>query len=326
MIRVLGTLLLLLLLWTKGLLMALWESHGGEILRYSWDDLLLLWHMDYSVPDRYDCGSLLLRQHGLGHVPTRKLGRRSGVRQRLKRLAGKRTSPPLPSIILANVCSLRNKLDELQANVTCQWAYREASLICLTETWLDNTITDSELTLDGFGSPLRLDRDNVSSLKKLGGGLCVYFNNDWSRAASVKDSCCTPDLELLAVSFRPKYIPREFGQLPLVLVYISPFGNVTRTSEAIGACVNRIECASLDSPVLFQGDFNSCRLNKVLPVYQQYVKCATRGLCYGNVKNAYKARNKPPFSTADHNVVHLIPAYRTNLQREGVVKKLVKKR
>lgn len=84
------------------------------------------------------------------------------MRQRLKRLTGKRRSPPLPSIILANVRSLRNKLDELQANITCQWAYREASLICLTETWLDNTITDSALSLDGFGSPLRLDRDYVA--------------------------------------------------------------------------------------------------------------------------------------------------------------------
>lgn len=31
-------------------------------------------------------------------------------------------------------------------------------------------------------------------LKRHGGGLCVYFNKDWSRTADVKDSCCTPDL------------------------------------------------------------------------------------------------------------------------------------
>lgn len=143
----------------------------------------------------------------------RKRGRRGGVKQRLKRLTGTQKSLPLPSIILANVRSLRNKLDELQANILCQWAYKEASLVCLTETWLDKTIVDSELSLDGFGSPLRLDRDTVSSMKKHGGGLCVYFNKDWSRTADVKDSCCTPDLELLAVSFRPKYLPWEFGQL-----------------------------------------------------------------------------------------------------------------
>ena len=106
--------------------------------------------------------------------------------------------------------------------------------------------------------------------------------------------------------------------------------NVPHASEAIAACVHKIECASPDSPVLILWDFNACRLNKILPTYQQYVTCTTRGdktidLCYGNVKNAYKAFRKPPLSTADHNVVHLIPAYRTKLQREGVIKKQVKK-
>ncbi|ONI45662.1 hypothetical protein AN642_00150 [Epulopiscium sp. SCG-B10WGA-EpuloA2] len=43
------------------------------------------------------------------------------------------------------------------------------------------------------------------------------------------------------------------------------------------------------------------------------------------MKNAYKAYKKTPVSTADHNVVHLIPAYRTNLQKEGIAKKLAKK-
>lgn len=40
------------------------------------------------------------------------------------------------------------------------------------------------------------------------------------------------------------------------------------------------------------------------------------------MKDAY---NQPPVSTADHNAVHLIPAYRTKLQREGVAKNLVKR-
>lgn len=141
-----------------------------------------------------------------------------------------RKTPPLPSILLANVRSLRNKLDKLQAVISCQWAYNKASLICLTETRLDNTIADSELSLDGFGTPLRLDRNSVSSLKRHGGGLCVYFNKGWSRTTDLKKTPCTPDIELLAVSFRPKYLPQEFGQLALVLVYLRPSGKVTCVS------------------------------------------------------------------------------------------------
>lgn len=168
--------LALLLLWAVELLMALSGSHGGEFLRFNQDDLLLLRNMDYPAPNLDNCGGLIPRQHGLSRYywrksPMRKRGRRGGVKQRLKRLTGTQKSPPLPSIILANVRSLCKKLDELQANILCQWAYKEASLVCLTETWLDKTIVDSELSLDGFGPLLRLDRDTVSSMKKHGGGL-----------------------------------------------------------------------------------------------------------------------------------------------------------
>lgn len=63
----------------------------------------------------------------------------------------------------------------------------------------------------------------------------------------------------------------------------------------IAASVHQIE--SPDSPILILGDFNGCRLNKTLPTYQQYVTCAAKcnrtiNLCYGNIKNAYKAYKK----------------------------------
>lgn len=85
-------------------------------------------------------------------------------------------SAPLPSILLAHVLSLQNKLDELHANVSCQWLSKDTGLICVTETWLDSTIADSQPSLSGFGTPIRLDRDTVRSQKKYGGGGCVYAN------------------------------------------------------------------------------------------------------------------------------------------------------
>lgn len=90
-----------------------------------------------------------------------------------------------------------------------------------------------------------------------------------------------------------------------------------------------IEAANPDSLLLIMGDFSTFRLSKSLPTFQQYVKCPTRGsktldLCYGNVRNSYKAFKKPPIGTADHYIVHLIPAYRTLVQREEVLKRSVK--
>lgn len=58
----------------------------------------------------------------------------------------------------------------------------------------------------------------------------------------------------------------------------------------------------------------------MLPGYEQYIKCFTRGnkildKCYGNVKDAYVAKAKPPLSNCDHNTVHLTSTYKSLLKR-----------
>lgn len=57
-------------------------------------------------------------------------------------------------MIQANVQSLGNKTDELQANVTHFGEFREACIMALTD--MD---TDSALDIESFGTPLRLDLD-----------------------------------------------------------------------------------------------------------------------------------------------------------------------
>ena len=68
-----------------------------------------------------------------------KRGRRSGVNERARR---RRFKPALPIIIMGNVQSLRNKPDEL---VRYLHEFREASLLCLTETWFSNLDPDPQL-------------------------------------------------------------------------------------------------------------------------------------------------------------------------------------
>ena len=84
--------------------------------------------------------------------------------------------PPLPSILLANVQSLRNKVDELEAYVTCMKEYREMCLFAFTETWLGDRDTDHELHITGFGYPIRLDRSQEITKTSTGGGVCFYVN------------------------------------------------------------------------------------------------------------------------------------------------------
>ncbi len=58
-------------------------------------------------------------------------GRRAGIRNRLRERAH---SPPLPSILLANVQSLENKMDDLRAGISFQRDIRDCNILCLTET------------------------------------------------------------------------------------------------------------------------------------------------------------------------------------------------
>ncbi|PVD30927.1 hypothetical protein C0Q70_10202 [Pomacea canaliculata] len=84
----------------------------------------------------------------------RKRGQRGGLRRRLRRNI---TNLPLPSIVLANTRSIRPKppnynFDEFAANVAFMREFRDACLLCISETWFDDKISDDSVFLDGFGS------------------------------------------------------------------------------------------------------------------------------------------------------------------------------
>lgn len=154
----------------------------------------------------------------------RRRGKRGGDRLRLKRQKLQRI--PLPSIIVANVQSLRNKTDELQANTIHLHEYRDACIMAFSETWLTSTDANSDLTISGFGAPVRLDRDTDATGKSQGGGVCVYINQQWCNNVTIRESICTANIELLSVSVCPFYLPREFPQLFVTVVYIHPKANV----------------------------------------------------------------------------------------------------
>jgi len=45
--------------------------------------------------------------------------------------------------------------------------------------WLSKIDSDNMLHIDGFGTPLRLDRDSELTGKQHGGGVCLYVNTRW---------------------------------------------------------------------------------------------------------------------------------------------------
>ena len=153
--------------------------------------------------------------------------------------------------------------------------------------------------------------------------------NSWATQYHIREQVCTPDYEIVTVSFRPFYLPREFGQITVIIVYV-PGPNDEAAGERIAESYNNALARSADQPVFILGDFNSCNLSDYLPTLQQYVDCPTRlnwtlYRCYGNIPDAYKAICRPPLGKSDHNVIHLLPKYKTVVKRTKPVTKATKR-
>lgn len=106
-------------------------------------------------------------------------------------------------MLLENVQSLRNKLDELQGCVRFQKDFKNRGILAFTETWFNEQDLDTDLYIDGFGRLFHLDRNAEVMGKKQGGGVCLYVNERYCSAVTVRERICTSDVELLAVSLRP---------------------------------------------------------------------------------------------------------------------------
>uniref|UniRef100_A0A1A8DL22 Uncharacterized protein n=1 Tax=Nothobranchius kadleci TaxID=1051664 RepID=A0A1A8DL22_NOTKA len=121
----------------------------------------------------------------------RKRGRRGGIHRRLKRMSlqDRRRLPALPSILLGNAQSIRNKLDELDAWITTRQEIKNTCLLVFTESWLSESDREEDLMLPGFGAPLRLDRDKGVTDKQRGGGVCCYVNKSLHPATPARSRC-----------------------------------------------------------------------------------------------------------------------------------------
>ena len=79
--------------------------------------------------------------------PKRKRGKRGGLRVKTRR---RKSRPFLPVVVLGNVQSIRNKIGELQACAKYFFEYRESSVMCFSETWLNENDSEDRLGIEGF--------------------------------------------------------------------------------------------------------------------------------------------------------------------------------
>ena len=207
-----------------------------------------------------------LNSEPLPEIPAELRRRRRGSRAEVKHWEWKRWYKPcLPSIITGNVRYILNKMDLLVALMQLQREYWDSTGFHFTETWLNELTSDSLLQLDGFHL-IRVDRDMRVSGKKKGGGVGMFVNNKGCNSFPgvftftssvhiyIKEQRCTRDIELLAVSIRLYYLPREFSHVNAITAYIPPWPTPTQPASS--------------STVLFhsyrQHTLNSIQFNSVL--------------------------------------------------------------
>ena len=255
----------------------------------------------------------------------RKRGRKGGVKARSRR---RRDAPVLPVIVTGNARSLNNKIDELSACTKYLHEYRDASILCFSESWFKDCMPDSSVQLDGFHI-VRGDRDNVISQKTKGGGVCIYVNKRYCHPKNIHiiQRKCERDIEVLSISLRPFYLPREFSKVIVNVVYVPDAVPSESATAQLTDLLNEQMTSSPDSLIIITGDFNHTRLNPSLPFYQ-HVDCTTRknatlDLCYTNVEKSYKCVSMPPLGASDHDMLLLLPKYKTRLIQNQVIEKCV---
>ena len=77
-----------------------------------------------------------------------------------------------------------------------------------TETWMNQIIPAAAIELAGR-TVYRADR-TADSIKDKGGGVCIYVCNLWCTTTDIVETFCSPDLEFMTVTCRPReYIPPQ---------------------------------------------------------------------------------------------------------------------
>ncbi len=253
-------------------------------------------------------------------------GKRAGALVKLRRW-GLRT--PLPSIHLANLRSLPNKMDKLLLFSQLNKDFWNSAALSSTEIWLNGAIPDTALHLANF-QLIGSDRDAESMGKLHGGGTCFYINEKWCSDVTVLKKMCWYYLETLFINCKPFNSPREFCSFILVSVCIPLQAHVSSALQKLADLITDAEHQHPDSILIILGDFNKANLSSELPKYRQHVTCPTRESntldhCYTTIKNAYHSVPRSDLGLSDHCLVHLIPTYRQKLKSTKPVVKTLKR-
>ena len=164
---------------------------------------------------------------------------------------------------------LENKIDYLRLDLTTQRKVRDCNAIILTEMWLNNTVLDYTIQVDGL-TTFRADRSHALSGKSWVDVVCIFINDNWCTNAKIVSSHCSEDIEFPTLICQPSYMPREFTAINITAVYIPPIANTKEALSTLYQSVSSMQNSNADSVYVIAGDFNQANLKTVLPHYYKH--------------------------------------------------------
>jgi len=205
-----------------------------------------------------------------------------------------------------NTRSLLPKIDELELRLgTSPFGF-----IGITETWLNNNISDSLLSINGYNI-YRKDREHGR-----GGGVCAFVAHD--TPAQRKYDLEKPDFECIWIWLRPHRLPRPLSGIICCAVYNPPDSTTQQQKDLVEYLIAGLDTITAKHPdcgIVIMGDFNGLDVNDILANHnlRQIVNESTRGnnildLIITNLDNKYKPPEiTAPLGSSDHNTIEWRP-------------------
>lgn len=242
----------------------------------------------------------------------------------VKRKSRLKRNPEFPSILLSNVRSITNKIEELDILMRG----KQIDVACLTETWLTNS---SILSLDGYNAYIlpRKSADEKKEEISHGGGVGLICRNDTPSRILDPPIPKSPELEVLWVWVRPRFLPRGVSSLIFGVVYYPPKAPFRKTLvNYLQYSVDHFRSKYPFAGIVICGDFNDIKpswIESSLSL-KQVVKSPTRGsnlldMVFTNLEQYY---NEPEITASIGLSDHLTVTWRpTHSSRRKVIKQTV---
>ncbi|XP_068671085.1 uncharacterized protein [Montipora foliosa] len=208
----------------------------------------------------------------------------------------------VPSVLLSNTMSLAPKLDEIGVTVDTT----PADICLFTETWLNESVPDKSLNLNGF-QLFRRDRVGWEH-----GGVCMYVRN--SIQCNILSDLRNDDHEALWVDTKPRRLPRNFSNIIVGVIYHPPSANDNTMKEYLLSSLESLESKFPNCAIILAGDFNRTLLPILERAFRPFhlnpvVTFPTRGdrtldQIFTNISSFYAYPSRmPPFGLSDHHSV-----------------------